>query len=167
MDGAETFEFLKKHNIESQNITFLGGVSGPGGFSSLRVGSGILNALAFAKKLPIHQVRADLWIAEFLKQNKENPDHFLLNSFSDGVFFIEKNADEVSQPRLQRININEAAEKFKDQKMFVDLLPAEKQVNFKSKIDLLFENAEKSLLEVLKKQSPQKDFVPDYEFPAV
>ncbi len=159
-DGAEVFDFLERNNVSKQDITFIGGVSGPGGFSSLRAGAGILNSLSFAKDLPIHQVRADVWVAEFLQLKEENSDHFLLNSFSDGVFYLEKG-------KLQRIKIDEAVTKFENQKMFVFLLPSEKRDRFPQKINLSFENSEKVLLEVLKKQKPKKTFIPDYEFPPV
>ncbi len=159
-DGEEVFEFLQKHDVYGMNLTFLGGVSGPGGFTSLRVGAGILNALAVAKKMPVHQVRADVWISAFLKLYSEDELAFCLNSFSDGVFHSDSK-------KLQRITTEEASIKFQDQKMFVAILPENKRELFKNKIDLSFDNAEIVLLDVLKKSASQKLFMPDYEFPAV
>ena len=154
-DGAETFDFLESHKAEDLKINFCGGVAGPGGFSSLRAGAGILNALAFAKKIPVHQVRADRWIAEFLGSKD-----FVLNSFGDGVWVLESG-------ELIRMPVGGAAEKFSDTPIFVGLLPPEKRGKFKKTLDVSLERAEKVLLEVLEKTQPQEIFHPDYEFPPV
>ncbi len=163
-DGAEVFDFLKKHDIKNLDFSLIGGISGPGGFSSLRVGAGILNAISFAKNIPVSQIRADVWISRFLERRGENPSNFLLNSFSDGVFYC---AGETTPFRLQRITIDEAAKKFKNNKMFVGLLPVEKKNKFLKRIDIPFEDSAKILLEVLDEAEPRKMFMPDYEFPAV
>ena len=66
LDGKEVFEFLEKYPKEREEINFIGGVSGPGGFSSLRVGAGIINAIATAKNIETRSIRADQWIASLL-----------------------------------------------------------------------------------------------------
>jgi len=151
LDGSEMFEFLQKHEAE---ITFCGGITGPGGFSSLRAGGGILNAISVAHAIPVHQVRADTWIEKII-----GSEDFLLNSFSDGVFFVDGED-------LERITIDEAIVKF-EQPMFVGLLPPEKQEKIEKTFDHSFENSEQVLLEVLKESTPQEQFHADYEFPAV
>jgi len=151
LDGSEMFDFLQKHKGE---ITFCGGVAGPGGFSSLRAGGGILNAISVAHNIPVHQVRADTWIARII-----GSENFLLNSFSDGVFFV--NGD-----KLERITIDEAVSKF-EQPMFVGLLPPEKQEKISKTFDHSFENSEQVLFAVLQEAKPQEQFHADYEFPAV
>ena len=161
-DGIKVFEFFEKHKFQNIPFTLIGGVSGPGGFSSLRVSAGILNSLSYAKKRPIHQARADLWISEFLKPNNHPPEHFLLNSFSDGVFYKEKNSN-----TLNRITIIEASEQFKNTPLFIAHLPPEKREHIKKQINLRFKNAENTLLKVLIQSPPQKIYIPDYEYPPV
>ncbi|MCF7917979.1 hypothetical protein K9L27_03205 [Candidatus Gracilibacteria bacterium] len=170
MDGREVFEFLNKFHLGFKKIqnpglsfTFLGGVAGPGGFSSLRAGAGVLNALSFSYKLPVHQVRADRWIQEFLRTQGENAQAFVLNSFSDGVFISE---GENPNAPLQRVDVNEAVQRFSEP-VFVGLLPIEKQKKFSKSLDIPFENTELALLTVLEKTNPQEIFLPDYEFPPV
>jgi hypothetical protein len=151
MDGKEMFDFLTK---QTASITFCGGVTGPGGFSSLRAGGGVLNALSVANNIPVHQVRADVWVREII-----GSEDFLLNSFSDGVFYLENG-------KLVRITIDEASEQF-EQPMFVGLLPPEKQEKMARTVEHAFENSEQVLLEVLEKSEPQEQFHADYEFPPV
>ena len=194
-DGAKIFEFLKKHDVQNMELSLIGGVSGPGGFSSIRVTASILNSIGFAKKLPVHQVRADIWISEFLRVNNYPPESFLLNSFSDGVFYVDqtsplnkgrhehnetsnKEAAEiqrnikdsrigVSPTELTRISISKATEKFQDTPLFVGLLPDEKKEQIKNQIKLSLKDSEKILLKVLEGSPSQRLFVPDYEFPPV
>ncbi|MCF7905917.1 hypothetical protein K9L63_01870 [Candidatus Gracilibacteria bacterium] len=159
-DGQEVFCFLQKHTIgDAVPLTFLGGVAGPGGFSSLRAGAGILNALSFAFLLPVYQVQADKWIQAFLGSN-----NFVLNSFSDGVFFP---VTETAPSRLQRITVDEAVKKFTKKKLWVELLPEEKKEKFKNQRPKPFEHSEQALLRVLEASEPRKEFMPDYEFPPV
>ena len=151
LDGQEMFDFLKNHEGK---ITFCGGVTGPGGFSSLRAGGGVLNAVSVAHNIPVHQVRADKWIEQLLESRD-----FLLNSFSDGVFYQEND-------ELVRITIDKAGDKF-DQPMFVGLLPAEKQEKISKTFNHSLEGSEQVLLKVLKESESQEQFHADYEFPAV
>lgn len=90
-DGSQVFEFLQKH---PENITFIGGISGPGGFSSLRAAAGILNALSFKYQLPIHQVREDQWTAP---QDPETLLTALQDSESQSYFLPHYNHDAVSR----------------------------------------------------------------------
>ena len=171
-DGKNIFDFLQKHNISKLNLSLIGGISGPGGFSSLRVTASILNVISLAKNIPIHQVRADIWVSEILKSNNHASENLLLNSFSDGVFSILKTNHEPqttnhNSQELIRMTIQEAAKKFKSTPLFVDFLPAEKKELIKEQIKLSLEDSEKILLEVLEKSESQKTFIPDYEFPPV
>lgn len=154
-DGQEIYDFLEKNNIQNKALGFLGAVSGPGGFSSLRAGMGILNALSFFQNLPIHQVRADQWVSTFLGSN-----NFLLNSFSNNIFYVKNE-------RLVCTTIDKAAKKFENTALFVGLLPPEKQKKIIKKIPQSFDNSEITLLNILKQQKPQKFGTPDYEFAAV
>ena len=158
--GEEVWEFLDRHKIYEQNLTFIGGVSGPGGFSSLRAGGAILNALSLKFGIPIHQTRADNVLAQFLETHNYPSSDFLLNSFSGGVFWLEKD-------RLVRGEIDALPSKITAQPQFVGCLPEEKQKKVPQTIDLSFEGIEATTLAVLQKSTAQKIFVPDYEYPAV
>lgn len=159
--GEILWEFFKKNNIHEKKINFIGGISGPGGFSNLRGAAGVLNALSLKFNIPVYQVRADGFIQTLLKKNNLEGERFLLNSFSDGVFFQDKGGD------LVRIPVEEAVEKFGENQIFVEFLPKEKQEKFLKKITLEPNDLPEILLESLKKTSPQKQFLPNYEFPAV
>lgn len=159
--GIFVWDFLEKNKISEYSMSLIGGISGPGGFSNLRGAAGILNALSLKFEIPVHQVRADFFVERLLKKNNFDHENFLLNSFSDGVFFQAKNKD------LIRITVDKAVEEFKEEALFVGFLPEVKQENFSKKITVNFEDIEKILLEVLAESIPQKQFVADYEFPAV
>jgi tRNA A37 threonylcarbamoyladenosine modification protein TsaB len=158
-DGREVWNFCAQNQIEPQKITFLGGVSGPGGFSCLRATAGILNALSFASGKPLYSIRAVQWIAAFLQHKNQPPDQFVLNSFGDAVFLPE------AENKLRRVPVTEAAATQKP--YYIGGLPPEKQKHFSHTLDLDFEGAEKILLTQLQSAPPQKNFSPDYEFPPV
>jgi len=149
--GQIVWDFLGKNKIgEDVDLTFIGGVSGPGGFSTLRVGGAIINALGHRFDLPVHQVRADHIARELI-----GSDDFLLNSFSDGVF-VPKAGDLVRMPFAEVDN---------SQPLFVDWLPEHKAERFEKLTtdkDLVM-----TTLQVLKVQTSRKVFLPDYEYPAV
>jgi len=159
--GQIVWDFLEKHEISEKEMNFVGGISGPGGFSNLRVASGILNALSLKFDIPVYLVRADFFLKKFLEKNNKTSAKFLLNSFSNGVFYCDKNND------LVRITVEEAVKKFGENEIFTGFLPEEKSENFLKKITLNLKNLEQILLESLKETEPQLQFVPDYEFPAV
>jgi len=158
-DGERTWKFLEKFPIEK--INFAGGVAGPGGFSSLRVVAGILNAISFAKKIPLRQVSADVWIRQFLISRGHPDAQFLLNSFGDGVFFRN------SHGKLQKLSVVEATAKFADTEVFVALLPPEKQKCFSKKLDLKFTDSVRDLLDALESAPKRENFVPEYGFSPV
>lgn len=145
------WDFLEKHQLEY--LDFIGGISGPGGFSTLRVGGAIVNALALKFKIPVHQVRADRVVQALV-----GSDNFILNSFGNGVFLL-KNDD------LERIETEKAVDMFQQKPVFIDFLPERKRSLFMP-LNLEYDLV-KITLEVLQDSEPQKIFLPDYEFPAV
>jgi tRNA A37 threonylcarbamoyladenosine modification protein TsaB len=161
-DSEETWSFFKKHNFDSHSFSLIGGISGPGGFSSLRVAAGILNALGLAKNQSIYQVRADAWISSILKENKENPEAFCLNSFGDGVFYREERTK-----KLIRATAKKESQKWQNTPCFVGLLSPEKQTLFPQKIEIDLKNQELLLLKILQKTKPQENFISEYEVPPV
>ncbi len=158
-DGKEIWNFLQKHKSPQIKFEMIGGISGPGGFSSLRASAGILNALAFSQEILVKQIRADFFVTAFLKFHKHKPN-FVLNSFGDCVFMPDGN-------NLKRIKTEEAVRFFGEKEVFIDLLPEEKATLFKNKIDLKFQNTESILGKILSTQKSQKVFIPDYGFDPV
>ncbi len=156
-DGQNVWDFLKMHLPPETKVSFIGGISGPGSFSSLRAGGAILNALAFKFNLPIHQARADQVIIDFLENENLEGKAFLLNSFSDRVFTLE-NKHFVPQdftsldPSIPFITT---------------WLPANKATHFTNPISIDPLGPLHTILATLQKTAPQKGFVPDYEYPAV
>jgi hypothetical protein len=163
LDGQEIFEFLDKHTSLRDKIDFVGGVSGPGGFSSLRSGAAIVNAIATAKGILSHAVRADRWIGDFLKKERGGVP-FVLNSFGDGVFFPKDS-------ELIRISLSDAVFQFQKKEVFVELLPEEKKNQFArpAKITHMLTSKEslESLIECLEKEPGKNLFIPTYEVSAV
>ncbi len=153
-DGKELWEFLKNHDVSK--FIFLGGVSGPGGFSSLRAGAGVLNSLAFATGLSVHSLRADFW-QEALLQGK---GEVILNSFGDGVW-VRKNSI------LHRHSVEEAGKLFIQTPVCVSWLPKEKQEMFSHPIFIDMKQAPEVLLTFLEAVEPHTQCVTEYEVPPV
>lgn len=145
-DGKNIYDFLAKQN--PAKISFCGGVSGPGGFASLRATAGVLTSISIANNIPIHQISAEELLANILGH-----EDFLLNSFGQAVWKIEDS--KISREFLKDIDLNK--------EWFVDLLPANKQELFSRKIEHSLENIEQDLLENLLKKELQKVFIPHYE----
>lgn len=159
-DGVEVWDFLGKNEVQSLDLNFLGGVSGPGSFSGLRTAGIILNTLSFVRNLPVRFVRADVVIKAFLG-SKNLSVNFLLNSFGESVFFQNEKKE------LVRISSEEAVEKFKNEDLFCGLLPERKRKLFVGRKNISMDGVEKICLEVLEKTRSQENFIPDYEFPPV
>jgi hypothetical protein len=158
LDGKNMFEILGKYSVH--DIDFVGWISGPGGFSSLRAGSAIINALAFATQKPIHQIRADQWIRAILKNQGISTEHFVLNSFSDFVFITRDGI-------LQKISIDEAVQLFRDIPVFVDFLPEEKKGRFLRHQTIDVSRMYDILLSELQQLKPCDRAIPDYMFDPV
>lgn len=156
-DGQRVWDFLQTHLKPETNLSFIGGISGPGSFSSLRAGGAILNALAFKFDLPIHQARADQVIVDFLKSEKTENEAFLLNSFTDRVFTVE-GANLVPHS----FTTLEPAGAF-----ITAWLPTNKAAHFTNPISVDPLGPLHTILATLEKTEPQKGFIPDYEYPAI
>lgn len=158
LDGTETWNFLEKHKDITDTITFLGGVSGPGGFSSLRAASGILEALSSKLDLKIHHARSDEWMKLFLEENKIDAP-IVLNSFSQKVFLTEGND-------ITPYEISDLAEKLGDTKIYGDTLPENKREFFQL-INCPHNPSALDLYNTVKKSTPSEHFLPSYEYAAV
>ena len=157
-DGQHVWNFLKEHLTDSP-LTFIGGISGPGSFSSLRAGGAILNALSFKFKLPIHQARADVVIIDYLNQIGRADDKFLLNSFGQRVFTLEK---ESLQPHEAGMLGTQNKTPY-----ITTWIPAPKAALFSSAPEVEAIGPLNTILETLEKTTPQPHFIPDYEYPPV
>lgn len=153
-DGKEIWQFLQQHTLSE--ITFLGGVSGPGGFSSLRAGAGILNSLAFCLHLPIASLRADFWQEALLG----NTGEVVLNSFGDGVW-LRKGKE------LERFSVEEACGLMGEKAVCVNWLPEEKAQKFTNPRSISMDNAPEELLHLLESTETHSQFITDYEVPPV
>ena len=157
-DGQHIWDFLTAHLKPTGMLTFIGGVSGPGSFSSLRTAGAVLNALSFKFKIPVHQARADLVIKDYLQtQAVETP--FLLNSFGQRVFTTQNNT--LTPQDLSKNDINT------DTQYITSWLPPNKSEHFKNTVSVNPIGPQKTILNTLQTQTPQPAFVPDYEYPAV
>lgn len=156
-DGQATYDFMTKHDFAHQDITFVGAVSGPGGFSSLRVSSGVLQSLSLKFDLKMHQIRADKWLA-YLMENED----FVLNSFGSTVW-------QVIDDELVRIESAEAGKALAGTEINTFFLPTEKADHFINRSDRIFTDQElaENLLSVLQEVEPRDVFVPDYNFSPV
>jgi hypothetical protein len=145
-DGKNIYEFIKR--INPAKFSFCGGISGPGGFASLRATAGVLTSISIASNIPIHQISAEKFIANILGH-----EDFLLNSFGNAVWKIKNG--EISRDSIENINL--------EKEWFVDFLPSKKRGIFPKKIRFSLDEIEKKLLENLLRGVPQNTFIPHYE----
>lgn len=82
--GQVIFDFIESQKKLWSSLDWVGGVSGPGGFATLRIAAGVLNSWSFVQHLPVKQVRADVWVRGWSIENGYT--HFVLNSFGELVF---------------------------------------------------------------------------------
>lgn len=158
-DGQHIWDFINTHIKADTKLNFIGGISGPGSFSSLRTAGAILNSLSFKFKLPIHQTRADRAISDYLVTTQNTQTPFLLNSFGQRVFTV-KNDKLIPQDLSKNLLDSNAP-------YITTWLPEAKAKNFTNTIETDPLGPQSTILQTLKKQSPQPAFVPDYEYPAV
>jgi tRNA A37 threonylcarbamoyladenosine modification protein TsaB len=165
-DGAEVFAFLTEQQFQAKDITFIGGVTGPGGFTSLRVSSSILNALSFKHNLPIHQISAVEWTQKILGQ-----DNFVLNCFGNTVWVLAASVADLEGPDSERLNTQiqpkkslkkitteAAVEFFGDTKVFAQFLPEPKKQKFFNQDVITTSVLTKNLLEALIDSEPNDYF---------
>ncbi len=158
-DGSRVWDFLNQHLEKNTQLTFIGAVSGPGSFSSLRAGGAIMNALAFKFDLPIHQARADLVLRDYLASIEVAEAQLVLNSFGNRIFISD--SEDIKPIELESNNLN------KTQPTYTAWLPENKANQFSSTIDVDPLGPLSTILETLKNQPGNQTFIPDYEYPAV
>lgn len=158
-DGTKVWDFLQIQSTLNHQIDFLGCVSGPGGFSSLRAAAGIMHALGHKLQLPIHTVRSDAWLSALLQHNQIRAT-LLLNSFSNKVFLCQDS-------EIAPYEIKSVQTKLQDQVVYVGCLPSHKQEIFPDGIKTPLFDSIQILAQVLTNTKPQTYYVPDYAFAAI
>ncbi len=148
--GKIIYDFLNK--FDSAKFSFCGGLSGPGGFASLRLTANVLTSLSLVNNIDINQLSAGDFLFNVLKH-----ENFLLNSFGQGVWIYKKG--KISRKLLKDVN--------KNKDLVVQFLPLNKQKLFSSKIPFSVIDIEKKLLDNLLKTQAKESFVPHYEIPPV
>jgi tRNA threonylcarbamoyladenosine biosynthesis protein TsaB len=68
---AQISLLLRTHGCSLNDIEGLACFAGPGSFTSLRIGIATMNALAYAKELPIVSGRGEEWLEESLSKLHE------------------------------------------------------------------------------------------------
>lgn len=153
-DGRFLYTFCEKYKHLFDSVTFFGMVSGPGGFSSLRVGASVLNVYGWFYQQNIHQIRADEWVQAYQKDQLDTGIIFL-NSFGQNVWKVDNTKD------LQSISL-ENFKKESHQKYCFDCIPEEKRgihtSDFHIDSDMFFQ----SLWRALKQTKDQEQARPDY-----
>ncbi len=158
-DGQRIWHFIKEQLTPDSQLTFIGGVSGPGSFASLRAGGAILNSLAFRFKQPIHQARADKVIMDYLTSLNKAQTPFVLNSFGDRIFKIENEQLIATTLKSPDLNTKQAT--------ITAWLPKDKADIFTAPLHVDSLGPLETILETLEKTDAHPLFVPDYEYPAV
>jgi len=144
---------------KSAVVEWVAGVTGPGGFSSLRIASCIINGLQLTRGCAIKSVRADVFLRHYLYQQKMN-NPFVLNSFGQQLFWCE-------EEDMELIDTTEAQGKSKNQPIITSFLPAEKAELFPDGVTTDVKNIPEVLHKYCEKLEPVNVFTPYYAFPAV
>ncbi|PID70181.1 hypothetical protein CSB37_03325 [bacterium DOLZORAL124_38_8] len=153
-DGDEVFAFFADYIKDDTTLTFLGGVAGPGGFSSLRVASGVLTACSIKYNLPIHSVLAETWLAEITDTD------FLMPSFGKNVWFVH-NGTKTLQSVFDFKGVDSVDVRFLQPKQQQKIMAEPQPLYRFSSSDVL------QLLLLLEANQPQAVFVPAYAVPPV
>lgn len=85
--GEKIFEFCEAHKTYFPSLVWVGGVTGPGGFATLRLGASLISSLNLVHKTPIRSVTAFEWVSDGLTQTPYSKA--VLNSFGSKVFLVE------------------------------------------------------------------------------
>lgn len=161
MDARVIADFMRQQGIAGKELVFLGGVAGPGGFTSLRVGTTVLNTLAVTRALPVYGVGLDAWGRAALTRANMPDIPVLMNSYGDG-FCIR--AQDYS---LQRITCEEALLTYERAPILLNFIPEEKRDPFIQGVLLEEKTLRESLLPALENTNPLPSLTPEYESPPV
>ena len=159
-DGQKMWTFLATQKIAENKPQFVGAIAGPGGFSSLRVGAGVTNSLAFFAQIPSFSVGLDLVLHTFFGDR-----NFLVPSFGDQFFVFDESGNFVKT----------SAEKIlacaQTQKFWGDFVPESKQKELEKVLKFSGkpkEDLPRATFESLKISGKKaKIFVPEYGFSPV
>ncbi|HEY5714022.1 MAG TPA: hypothetical protein VIT68_01595 [Candidatus Gracilibacteria bacterium] len=156
------WDWVAAHKSQLENLKSIRTITGPGGFSSLRVCGLICETLADKYQCELRTVRADR-VGQQLLEDLGLKEPLLLNAFGDNVFEVASD-----EKALNLIPLEQAQDTFQEN-VFIDFLPPAKQVGFLSvstqKINpkLILE----ALFEASQDAPPVTSFVPYYGHPGV
>ncbi len=158
-DGEHIYAFFKKHESLLSQITAIGGISGPGGFSSLRVGMLVLNTYRFVYGCEIYTVSADMCMQEY-KKNMPAHTVIVLNSFGKKGWIVKENGfvlvDDIAQW------VSESSDR-----LCLDFLPFEKRNGRKNDVEVDTSAFPIMLYRALQKSNSVAAAHPEYGFDVV
>lgn len=159
-DTDRVIHFLLQQRLDQHTpLQWVGGVTGPGGFSSLRAASSLLQGLSLTHGCPIRGVSAEALVRFLLMaMGVENP-RFVLNSFGQRVFLVEDT--------MTLLTAQEAAEQCRDVPVCTTFLPEEKAAYFLQRYDVDVRAVPGALFSLLSGAEDRDDWVPLYAFPPV
>lgn len=152
--GEEMFRFCEKYQEHFSTLLWAGTVTGPGGFSTLRLGASLFNTLNFVHGTPLRAVTAVEWVCDWIQETAYQKA--LLNSFGETVFLVENNNHRLIP--LQEVLDLEA--------VWYGGLPEAKRKSIGIKTQKETMNAE-SLYKICVQKEEQQEVVPEYYFESV
>ncbi len=85
-DGQQLADFITQQRLHDHSLSTVSICTGPGGFSSTRVGLLTAQALASHHACPLQTTTAQHWISAYAKQQHPQCPYFTLASFSGKCF---------------------------------------------------------------------------------
>ena len=155
------WNWIAEHKSDLEGLKSVRSISGPGGFSSLRVAGLIGETLAQTHKAELRVVRADR-VAEALLSSLGVESQVVLNAFGQNVFKSTGEED------LELIAVEDIPEQFPE-KIFTGFLPQDKSDLFPQPIhqDFTPEPLIQALFTSTENTAPMEHFVPYYGHPGV
>ena len=98
-----THNLLKQNNIKIQDIDVIGVVVGPGSFTGIRIGVGLVKGMYIAKKsLKLVSICSlDLMAYIYAKQNNISNYYCVIDALSGNIFVCEyNNGKRISEPKM-------------------------------------------------------------------
>lgn len=150
--------FCQSHLSELETCRWIGGITGPGGFSSLRVTAEILEILQEKYNVPLRSVRADK-VAQTYLERRDTKSDIILNAFGNHIFHATQTSQE-----LELIDLEKASQLYPQ--AFLGFLPPHKQTSWgptaSSCEDITIQDLINASFDELNNRSDQTLFLPYY-----
>ena len=159
--GEELYAFFAEHVSPDTDIEWIGGLTGMGGFTNLRVAASIINSAALAYGCGVRGVGSGEFFTRLLS-SRDIEAEVVLNSFGNNVFIRQGDT-------FTHVSCEEAVQFLHDKKMWVGALPESKAALFPHADATTFTPKEmaRELFSFLDKQPDEDIFLPEYGFGAV